>query len=386
MFARLLTPPKRSFFLLGPRGTGKSTWLKHHLRDAKLSLDLLRSDVYLRYLQNPGELRTQVAALAPEDWVVIDEVQRVPELLHEVHALMFDSNHTLHFCLTGSSARKLRQAEVNMLAGRALTRSFFPLSLKEMDEKADIHRVLSFGALPAVYSSPADAVDILDAYVQTYLETEIQQEAVTRSLPAFSRFLKGAAIMNGQVVNVAGLARDVGVKRPTVERYFQVLVDTLIGTWVPSWQPRVKVREIASPKFYFFDPGVVRAILTRTRDALRDDEKGSLLEIMILNEVRVAMTSLNCGGDISYYRTTEQREIDFIWHRGTTAIGIEVKASTRWRSEFGSALSELHKEKVVSRCIGVYLGATRQTIGAIDIFPVEDFVSELQGGEILKSL
>jgi len=384
MISRKLIAPDRSFFLLGPRGTGKSTWLDQQFPSPGLRLDLLQQAAYLEYLTRPETLREKVEVLSHQSWVIIDEIQRVPELLNEVHSLLFKSKSSPKFCLTGSSARKLRRVDSNMLAGRALSRQFFPLTVAELGSAVDIKQLLNFGALPAVYSAPQDAIDLLDAYVSTYLQTEIQQEAVTRNLAAFARFLKVAALLNGQVVNVAGLARDVGVKRPTVERYFQILIDTLIGFWLPGWQPRVKVREKLSPKFYFFDGGVTRAILQRTRDKVRDEERGGLLETIVLNELRSAMNYLNCGGELSYYRNGEQSEIDFIWSRGKHAVGIEVKASSRWRSEFGSTLSRLQKEGVIQKGVGIYLGNEAQRSGSIDVFPLAQFAAELERGKILN--
>ncbi len=385
MFSRILTPPDRSFFLLGPRGTGKSTWLDRHFSAGALRIDLLNESTYLEYLANPEALSRRIEALAAGSWVVIDEVQRVPALLNEVHSLLFKSKNSLKFCLTGSSARKLRRADSNMLAGRAVTREFFPLTVAEIGPAADVERLLAFGTLPAIYSNPKDAVDLLDAYISTYIQTEIQQEAATRNLPAFTRFLKIAALMNGQVVNVAGLARDVGVKRPTVERYFQILIDTLIGFWLPGWQPRLKVREKLSPKFYLFDAGVARAMLQRHRDKVREEEKGALLETVVLNELRSAMNTLNCGGELSYYRTSEQSEIDLIWSRGELVVGIEVKATHRWRSEFGRTLSRLHDQQVLTRCVGVYLGEDEQRAGPLSILSLTKFAEQLRDGKILPA-
>jgi uncharacterized protein len=385
MFARLLTPPNRSFFLLGPRATGKTTWIQNQLENVGTRIDLLKSDLYLSYLQDPSRLRAQVSHVG-SGWIVIDEVQRIPQLLNEVHSLLFESDNALKFCLTGSSARKLRRAEANMLAGRALTRAFYPLSIAEIGATADISRLLSFGSLPFVYSAPTDAIDILDSYLATYLETEIQQEAVTRDLPAFSRFLKIAALINGQTVTTTSIARDAGVKRPTVERYFQILIDTLIGSWLPAWQPRRKVREVVTPKFYLFDAGVVRVTQGRTRERVRDEEKGVLLETVIFNELKIALNVLSCGGALSYYRSSEKAEVDFIWHRGDTAVGIEVKASTRWRSEFGTTLTRLHSEGVITSCIGVYLGEYPEQHGPLKVLPIKDFVDELHQGNLLREL
>ena len=381
MFARNLTPPNRSFFLLGPRGTGKSTWLDQHFPHAALRIDLLKESIYLEYLANPEALRARAAAVPGESWIVIDEVQRVPSLLNEVHSILFETKGALKFCLTGSSARKLRRADANLLAGRALTRQFFPLTLSELGADADISRILAYGALPAVYSDPSNAIDLLDAYVSTYLQSEIQQEAATRNLPAFTRFLKVAALMNGQTVNVAGLARDVGVKRPTVERYFQILIDSLIGFWLPGWQPKLKVREQLTPKFYFFDPGVVRAIRGELRDPIESAERGSLLELLVLHELRAASEYLDVGGELFYYRTGAGVEVDIIWSRARHAFSIEVKAATEWKSEYSKASQELLDSGKVRAAYGVYRGDRAFQHGGVQVFPFDKFAKRLFAGE-----
>ncbi len=227
---------------------------------------------------------------------MIDEVQRLPALLNEVHALLSERPAHYRFALSGSSARKLRRLDVNLLAGRAVNRQFFPLTAVEIGRGFDLERALRFGVLPQVQSEPADAVDILDAYVTNYIREEILQEALVRNLESFARFLEVAAIMNGQVVNVAGVARDAAVARPTVQGYFGTLVDTLVGSWLPAWRERAKVKEVASPKFYFFDPGVARALAGRVREPVEAAERGFLLETLVLHELRAAQAYRNLGG------------------------------------------------------------------------------------------
>ena len=261
MYTRQLTLPARSFFLFGPRGTGKTTWLRQMLPTA-LWFDLLRTRTFLELSQQPEEFRQRVEALRRGSWVVVDEVQRVPALLHEVHALISEHGRDYRFALSGSSARKLKRLDVDLLAGRVINRRFFPLTAAELRYDVEPDRVLRFGLLPQVQSDPKYAVDTLDAYVSNYLREEIQQEALVRRLDSFARFLQVAALMNGQIVNVSGIARDAAVARPTVQGYFDTLIDTLIGFWLPAWQPRAKVKEVAHPKFYLFDCGVVRRVLS----------------------------------------------------------------------------------------------------------------------------
>ena len=295
MITRQYRLPDHSFFLFGPRGTGKTTWLKHVLPDA-LWFDLLRTQVVLALSRQPESFRQQVEALPRGRWVVIDEIQRMPALLNEVHALIADRGRAYRFALSGSSARKLKRLDVNLLAGRAINRQFFPLTASELGYDLGVDRVLRFGLLPQIHTESDHSVDVLDAYVANYVREEIQQEALVRNLASFARFLEVAALVNGQVVNVAGIARDAAVARPTVQGYFATLEDTLMGCWLPAWRKRAKVKEVASPKFYLFDPGVARALAGRLREPLDGLERGFLLETWMLHELRAAMASRNLGG------------------------------------------------------------------------------------------
>jgi uncharacterized protein len=382
MYTRLLPVPDHTFFLFGPRGTGKTTWLQQHFPTATW-FDLVRTEELLRLMRRPEEFRTEIEALPGAHWIVVDEIQKYPSLLNDVQALIATHGHRFRFALTGSSARKLRRMEVNLLAGRALTRSFFPLTGAELGYEFEVDEVLRFGCLPKVRAEPEIAVDILEAYAATYLKEEIQQEALVKNLGSFTRFLEIAALMNGQIVNVASIARDAAVARPTVQRYFETLIDTLIGVWLPAWRPHAKVKEVQHAKFYFFDPGVVNALTGRLRDPLDKSDQGFLLETLVLHELRAAMTMRNCGGQLSYWRTPAGTKIDFIWSRAKTTIGIEVKLSTVWKREFGVALKELHTATHLQKCFAVYLGPTRLKDGPIDVLPLEMLMRALHTGEIL---
>lgn len=381
MFTRLLERPDRSFFLFGPRGTGKTTWLRHALPDA-LWFDLLRTQTFLHLSQAPEGFRQQVLARRG-GWVVVDEVQRLPSLLDEVHTLLTEHGRRYRFAMSGSSARKLKRLDVNLLAGRAINRQFFPLTAAELNFDLDMDRVLRFGLLPEVHSDPDYAVDILDAYVTNYLREEIQQEALVRRLDSFARFLQVAALANGQVTNVAGLARDAAVARPTVQGYFDTLTDTLIGFWLPAWRPRAKVKEVARPKFFLFDPGVARGLAGRVRDPLEAAERGPLLETWALNELRATMALHGLGGELTYWRTPAGSEVDFIWARGRHAVGIEVKASPRWRHEFSAPLRALMADGIVRAGFGVYTGNAELEDGGVRVLPWTRFVRELAAGHIL---
>ncbi len=383
MYPRILTIPDHSFFLFGPRATGKSTWLRSVLPEAQWH-DLLKSEVFLDLFRDPALLRKKVASLPPGTWVVVDEVQRIPALLREVHALIAEHGDAYRFALSGSSARKLRRMDVDLLAGRVFERRFFPLTAMELGADLRVDRLLQFGTLPKVCAEPHHAVDILDAYAHTYLQQEIQQEALVKDLGSFHRFLEIAAIMNGQVVNTAGLARDAGVSRTTVQRFFSVLVDTLIGTWVSAWNPRMKVKEVVKPKFYFFDPGVVRSLCGLLRDPVEKAERGPLLETLVLHELRAHISYAGIGGKIHFWRTPSGREIDFIWSRGKRHVGIEVKTASRWRNEWSKTLKELHGCQAIQEAFGIYLGADELVDGAVKVLPFDDFMRQLHGGRLLS--
>lgn len=325
----------------------------------------------------------QVEAQPPGSWIVIDEVQRIPQLLNEIHDLISRYHERYRFAMSGSSARQLRRLDVNLLAGRAIERRMFPLTSVELGTDFTLGEALRIGTLPPVVQRRDYAIDILTAYVGTYLQQEIQQQALVENVGAFHRFLRVAGVMNGEIVNVSGIARDAGVARTTAERYFDILVDTLIAFRLPAWQPRLKVRERSAPKFYLFDPGVARALAGRIRDALSDLEVGRLLETLILQEIRSAIADQNLGGELSYWQSSWGAEVDFVWTRGDAVVAIEVKSAGKWRREYGRALNELLAAKQQMRCFGVYRGKERLQDGGATIFSCEEFLRRLHAGEIL---
>jgi len=386
MYTRRLALPKRSFLLLGPRGTGKTTWLRGVLPRA-CWYNLLLDRELLRLMRDPGTLRREIEALPRGSWVVVDEVQKLPSLLNEIHDALASSPRRWRFALTGSSARRLRRADVNLLAGRVISRRMLPLTVAELDGEPAVDDLLRYGNLPLVRSerSSAARIDLLEAYVGTYLMQEIRAEALVRSLESFTRFLAVAALANAQVTSVASLARDSAVARPTVQGYFEVLTDTLLGAWLPAWRPRAKIKETAHPKFYLFDCAIARALSGRLREPLESAERGALLETLVFHEMRAQIAYAGCGGELSYYRTPSGSEVDFIWLRGRRSVGIEVKASPRWRPEHGRALAELHAAGVVAACYAVYLGAVPLQDGPIRVLPLHTFLRELVAGRVLAA-
>ncbi|MDZ4677396.1 MAG: DUF4143 domain-containing protein [Oligoflexia bacterium] len=384
MYTRLAAPPPKSFFLFGPRGTGKSTWLKGQFPTA-LWFDLLLPTLQLRLTRDRSLFRQSVEALTHKSWIVVDEVQKLPWLLDEIHSLLFEHGNKFKFALSGSSSRKLKHTGVNLLAGRAINRNFFPLTAKEMNYDFEVEDLLQYGCLPAIRleKTQSDKIDFLEAYVANYVREEIQQEALVKNLDSFSRFLDVASICNGQVTNTAGISRDAAVARPTVQGYFDILVDTLIGFWLPAWTPKAKIKEVRHPKFYFFDPGVVRGLQGLLRDKPHDQERGYLLETLVLHELRAHMSYANIGGKLTFWRTPLGSEVDFIWSRGTHGVGIEIKASKRWKSEMGKPLKNLVEARFIKKAIVVYLGSEVLKDGPLTIYPYKKFTENLDKGHLL---
>ena len=310
MFKRQISMPlasRKSFFLFGPRGTGKTTWLRHHLPDA-LFFNLLQSESYNRLSANPGLIRDMVPPNY-QDWIIIDEIQRIPELLNEVHDLIESQNHI--FILTGSSARKLRQKGINLLAGRALTYHLHPLTAKEQEDSFQLSHSLKFGHLPARFSEN-DPEKYLRDYVQTYIREEVLQESLTRNIGHFSRFLEVASFSQGAVINASEIAREAHIERPTAENYFSILEDLLIGVRLPVFTRKAKRKLISHQKFYYFDAGVFRAI--RPTGPLDSDTEidGPALETLVLQELRAINDYLGADYQLYFWRTKNGLEVDFI--------------------------------------------------------------------------
>jgi predicted AAA+ superfamily ATPase len=336
-------------------------------------------------MRDAEAFRRQVESAPAGTWVVIDEVQRHPPILNEVQDLIARHGRRYRFALTGSSARRLRRQQANLLAARVVNRRFFPLTAAELGADFRLDEALRWGTLPAVASEsdPQARVALLEAYVENYITQEIRLEAAVRRLDAFTRFLGVAALANAQVTNVSNLSRDAAVARPTVQGYFETLVDTLIGVWLPAWRPRARVKEVRHPKFYFFDAGVARALAGRLREPLERAERGSFLETYVFHELRAYQDHSGCGGQFAYWGTPSQAEVDFIWSRGRRVIGIEVKAVDRWRRREGRALEELVASGIVSRAYAVYEGAMSLRAGSVAVLPVPTFLERLSAGTII---
>ena len=381
MYARLLPTPTRSTFLVGPRGTGKSTWIRDRFPNAA-TYDLLDTGEALRLGKDPQALYRELSALPPGAWAVIDEVQKAPALLDEVHRLM--ESRGLRFVLSGSSARKLRRGGANLLAGRAVTASMPPLTSAELASDFDVQRALRFGMLPMAVTE-ADPQPYLRTYAETYLMVEVQAEALTRDLGAFARFLEVAARQNGQLTNATSIARDVGVSRHTVQNHFDILVDTLLGYWLPPWKLKAATKQVRQSKFYFFDVGVARALSGRLAYPPSPEALGPLAETFILNELRAWLAYQSLGYRLHFWRSYDGAEVDAVCETASGFVAIEVKASSHWQRRFNRGLRRLAAELGNSlTCYGVYLGERTAQWDDITVLPMQDFLRRLWAGDVIR--
>lgn len=384
---RMLRLPERSFFIFGPRGVGKSTWLRQVLPEAKF-FDLLETSLFLELSQAPGKLAALAAPLPENAWVVIDEIQKVPDLLDEVHRLM--ETQKWRFALCGSSARKLRRKGTNLLGGRALTRELSAFSSKELGDLFDLEFSLEWGMLPYVQLDRSYAADILNSYVNTYLKEEIKEEGLVRSVPPFIRFLNIAGQLNGQQINAQNIARAAAVARSSVDVYFSILEDTLLGSFLPAYRPGLKVREQSHPKFYWFDPGVARAAAGLLFDPVDRLWQGTALETLVYHELKVYNHTHNKNRPIAFYRTGNGAEIDFVIEtrkRQATApphiVCIEVKLAGSWNNRWEQPMRSLkkHGKIFVDKMIGVYLGTKIYHFDEVAVLPVQEFLDSLYNGK-----
>ncbi len=379
MFERLIRKPlesRKSFFLFGPRGTGKTTWLKHRLPEA-LFVNLLQSEYYNRLSANPGHLRQ----LIPPDhtgWTVIDEVQRIPALLNEVHDLI--EARGLVFVLTGSSARTLRRSGVNLLAGRALTYRMHPVTAVEQREAFNLRDSVQLGHLPARFSE-SDPAKYLKDYVQTYLREEVMQEGLTRNIGHFAHFLEVASFSQGATTNTSAVAREANIERSVAENYFSILEDLLIAVRLPVFSRKAKRKLVSQKKFYFFDAGVFRAI--RPVGPLDSDAEidGPALETLVLQELRAVNDYHDHGYQISFWRTRNGLEVDFVLYGPRGLLAIEIKRSTQIQPKDTRALREFKKDYPPAKCLVFYGGPSPVYMDDVTVLPVEHALRNL--GQIL---
>jgi predicted AAA+ superfamily ATPase len=380
VFPRITVAPKGSFFLFGARGVGKSTWARETLPGAH-RFDLLDEGLFQGFLADPALFGAELRTLEPGSWVVVDEVQRIPGLLNEVHRAIEELR--LRFALLGSSARKLKTAGTNLLAGRALWRTMYPFVPQELGAAFDLESTLQFGSIPLVVASE-DRAATLAAYVQLYLREEIRGEALVRNLPGFVRFLPIAALAHGQVVNVAGIARDSGTARTTVQGYLEILEDTLLAWRLAAFETRLRVRERKHPKLYWLDPGLVRAV-KKQLGAVSAEEAGSLFEGWIHTLLRAYGDTGPLFDEIAYWSPAETRsvEVDFLLQRGGEHLALEVKAGTRFSPAWLSGLTAIGDLPRLARRVLVYTGTRElRTPEGIEVWPLAKLLTALAEGTL----
>lgn len=371
MIARTRRLPAGSCFLLGPRGTGKSTWVKAALPGA-LRIDLLKESVYAELLGHGDRLEAMVDAVGARV-VVIDEVQKLPALLDEVHRLIEDRK--IRFVLTGSSARKLKRSGANLLAGRARTVTMHPFTVGELGARFDLPHAIRFGMLPSVWVQD-DPGEYLRSYVGTYLREEVQHEALVRSMPGFARFLEAASFSQGAVLNMQSVAADCGIHRKTVENHFDLLEDLLLAIRLPVFSRRAKRKVTSHPKFFFFDAGVYQALRPRGPLDVGAEIEGAAIETLVLESLRAEIANHDLGYDLHFWRTTDGTEVDFVAYGERGLHAIEVKRSSRFRESDLDGLRAFCADYPEARGCLLYGGTRRYRFGSID---VEPFIEGLDG-------
>lgn len=402
MFKRTIRLPPAgtdTFFLWGPRQTGKTTLLEETYPTAHW-IDLLKADAYRRYLQNPERLReelsltqvsltlvkqrpTGVRRARPDEssprQVVIDEVQKVPQLLDEVHWL--HEHLGIRFALCGSSARKVKRGTANLLGGRALRYELHGLTAAELGNEFHLERMLNHGYLPRIYLS-SQPRRLLNAYVADYLKEEVAAEALVRTLPVFSEFLNVAALSDAELVNFSTIARECGVSSPTIKQYFQILEDTLLGRWLPAYTTRPKRRVIAAPKFYFADVGVVNHLARRGLLQPGSALYGKAFENWVFHELSAHNAYSEAFGHLSYWRLTSGIEVDFIVN--DLQVAVEAKATAKVTADHLRGLRNLFQDhpSVGQRVVVCLEPKPRKTEDGILIFPAREFCTRLQTGEL----
>jgi len=382
MFHRIVNLPsllkKKSFFLFGPRSTGKSFLVREQFSSQDTVLNLLDGQIYNLLQANPSEIDTFIDAHPNSNTVIIDEIQRIPALLNEVHRLIEEKQY--RFLMTGSSARTLKRRGVNLLAGRAWESQLFPLTTAEIPH-FNLERYLHFGGLPAIYSSDYPEEE-LHAYVNTYLREEVHAEAFVRNMPAFSRFLQVAAITSGTMLNFSSLSKDTGVPASTVREYYQILEDTFLGFMLPAWNKSVKRKPISTAKFYLFDIGVRNTLANIHAIPTNSNLYGQAFEHFIAMELRAYISYRRLRLPLAYWQTKHGVEVDFIIGDD---IAIEVKSTNKISSKHMKNMLLLMEENRCKKYIIVSHDRMARKVDGIDILHWADFLKQLYDDNIIST-
>lgn len=366
------TDTRSSIFLFGPRGTGKTLWIKTHLKDI-LYFDLLNTEIFNDFLANPARLAERIPK-GFSQYIVIDEVQKVPELLNEVHRLI--ESHGYRFILTGSSARSLRRKGVNLLAGRALNYTMHPLTCYELGSDFSLETALKFGLLPSVYNI-SDPGHYLETYIATYLREEVLQEGLTRNLSQFARFLETASFSQGQMVNMSEIARESLIDRKLVSHYFGILEDLLIGYWLPVFTKRAKRRLLSHPKFYLFDSGIYRTIRPKGPLDSPQEIDGSALETIFLEHLRALNDYYRLGYNLYFWRTSNNVEVDFIVYGEGGLFAFEIKRARSISRSDLSGLRAFTEDYKIAKCYLLYGGDNEEYYDNIHVLPFSKGLEQL---------
>ena len=374
-----------SYFLFGARGTGKSSLLQETFKNKNsLWIDLLNEELLDQYQLQPQSLLQQIKLL-PKDkrphWIIIDEVQKAPKLLNVVHQII-ESNLGIKFALTGSSARRLRQKGVNLMAGRAWVEDLFPFTHRELGDSFDLNQVLKWGSLPKMLSLKDDQekANYLRSYALTYIKTEIQEEQWVRKIEPFRRFLPIAAQMNGQPINASSIARDVGVDVTTIQSYYEILEDTLIGFSIPGFSRSIRKQQRQAAKFYFFDLGIRTSLERKLNLEIqeRTSEYGNAFEHFIICEIFRLNSYKKADYEISYLRTKDNVEIDLIIERPGQKIAlVEIKSKLKVDERDCQHLEGIHKDLKNSECFLLSQDPVAKKIGTVKSYPWQQGILEL---------
>jgi len=368
MIARQLKLPAGSYFLLGPRGTGKSTWIRETVKRA-LWIDLLKESTFAE-LSGRAERIEAMADAKRATTIVIDEVQKLPSLLDEVHRLIETRN--FRFILTGSSARKLRRSGSNLLAGRARSLTMHPFTTSELGSKFELRRAIRYGLLPTVWDKTGDASEYLKSYVGTYLREEVQQEALVRNIGSFSRFLEAASFSQAAVLNVVSVAADCGINRKTVENHFDLLEDLLLAVRLPVFRRKAARKLVAHPKFFFFDAGVYRAIRPRGPLDSSADVDGAAIETLLFESLRAENANHGYDYAFSYWRLADGTEVDFVAYGERGLHAFEVTRSSVFRESDLKGLRLFCADYPSAEGHLFYGGTRSYRFGAIEVLPFEE--------------
>ncbi len=371
---RFFTAPEGSFFLLGPRGTGKTTWLREHLRDA-LFVNLLQPERYRELSARPERLRGLVLGSPKTRNIVVDEVQRIPELLNVVHDLI-ESDGPRRFVLTGSSARKLRRGGIDLMAGRAVVRSMHPFLAAEL-ESFDLESALRIGMVPLVVSAP-DPADTLAAYASLYLDQEVRAEGLARDVGRFARFLEAISFSHAATLNVSNVAREAQANRKTVAGHLEVLEDLLLAFRVPVFTRRAKRKLAAHPKFFYFDAGVFRALRPAGPLDRPQEIEGAALEGLVAQQLRAWAAYRGGESGLFYWRTRSGVEVDLVVYGPEGIWACEVKNSDRVRPEDLRGLSAFREEYPEAITALLYRGDDSLLIDDVHCVPVAEFLRGLR--------